>query len=141
MRFRKTQGFSSQPRYDHFDTSPYVFKSIQDKTNYLLLFRTGRPVMSCCVARNFCSLLASQNFDRCHSLRLASSPTGCARRRPHFDTSPNNNVCATSRRHYYTIKSKRFQLLSIKKITSFSLLQFLFFRLRKTPLIRFRVLL
>ena len=78
---------SSQPRYDHFDTSPYTLNSIQSITNYLIS-RTGNPVMSCCGARNFCLLFASQNFDRGHSLCLALSATGSARQRPHFDTSP-----------------------------------------------------
>ena len=44
--------------------------------------------MSCCGTRNFRSLFASQNFDRCHSFLLASSAAGSARKRPHFDTSP-----------------------------------------------------
>ncbi len=45
--------------------------------------------MSCCGARKnhrirWCSIL----FDRGHSLLLASSATGSARKRPRFDTSP-----------------------------------------------------
>ena len=45
--------------------------------------------MSCCGARKnhrirWCSIL----FDRGHSLLLAVSATGSARKRPHFDTSP-----------------------------------------------------
>ena len=44
--------------------------------------------MSCPGAQNFCSLFASQNFDLGHSFLLASSATGSARKRPHFDTSP-----------------------------------------------------
>jgi len=32
----------------------------------------------------------AENFDRGHSLRLACSPTGCARRRPHFDMPAYN---------------------------------------------------
>ena len=43
--------------------------------------------MSCCGARNF-STLPCKNFDRGHSLLLASSATGSARKRPHFDISP-----------------------------------------------------
>jgi len=36
----------------------------------------------------FVARYRSQNFDRCHSLRLAFSATGSARRRPHLSTSP-----------------------------------------------------
>ena len=43
--------------------------------------------MSCCGDRNFLAL-PCKNFDRSHSLLLASSATGSARKRPHFDTSP-----------------------------------------------------
>lgn len=50
------------------------------------MFRVS-PVMSCCGARNFLTL-PCKNFDRGHSLCLASSATGSARQRPHFDTSP-----------------------------------------------------
>ena len=35
-----------------------------------------------------CSLFASQNFDRCHSLDSLDSAPGGGRLAPHFDTSP-----------------------------------------------------
>jgi hypothetical protein len=44
--------------------------------------------MSCCGAQNLLLAVASPNFDRCHSFLLASSATGGARKRPHFDTLP-----------------------------------------------------
>ena len=42
----------------------------------------GRPVMSCCGARNLLLAVRSQDFDRCHSLLLAASAAGGARKRP-----------------------------------------------------------
>ena len=82
--FRKLQSdklgyLSSQPRYDHFDISPSMLNPVLEYNDYSIFHRTGRPVMSCCGARNFRSLFASQNFDRCHSLRLAASASGSAR--------------------------------------------------------------
>ena len=91
--FRLAKKISSQPRYDHFDTSPYMLNSILSVTNYSIFYRTGRPVMSCCGVRNFLTL-PCKNFDRGHSLLLASSATGSARKRPHFDTSPYKIVKA-----------------------------------------------
>ena len=77
---------SSQPRYDHFDISPYIIKL---KTSLIFaVYLAGRPVMSSvAVSEIFCSQ-SSQNFDRCHSFLLALSATGSARKRPHFDISP-----------------------------------------------------
>ena len=43
--------------------------------------------MSCCGARRLGDCRASL-VDRGHSLLLAVSATGSARKRPHFDTSP-----------------------------------------------------
>ena len=70
---------SSQPRYDHFDTSPCI---------NLLIYCPKRdfesaPLCPVAVPEILCSLFASQNFDRCHSLSslflplaaLASLPT------------------------------------------------------------------
>ena len=56
--------------------------------NYL----AGNPVMSCCGAQNLLLANASPNFDRCHSLLLALSAAGSARKRPHFDISPQSNA-------------------------------------------------
>ena len=41
--------------------------------------------------RSLCPVAVPEikDFDRCHSLLLASSATGSARKRPHFDTPPN----------------------------------------------------
>ena len=44
--------------------------------------------MSCCGARKIHRKGLLVFFDRCHSLLLALSATGSARKRPHFDTSP-----------------------------------------------------
>ena len=42
---------SSQPRYDHFDTSPYMIKL---KVSLIFVcYRTGLPVMSCCGSPKF----------------------------------------------------------------------------------------
>ena len=59
------------------------------QSNYLF-FEAGRaPLMSCCGARkNHRILQCSICFDRCHSLCLAVSAAGSARKRPHFDTTP-----------------------------------------------------
>ena len=48
----------------------------------------GRPVMSCCGARNLLLADRSQDFDRCHSFLLASSAPGGARKRPRFGNPP-----------------------------------------------------
>ena len=42
---------SSQPRYDHFDISPYMIKPKMD--SIFVVYLAGRPVMSCFGARNF----------------------------------------------------------------------------------------
>ena len=57
-RFRETprdetEMISSQPRYDHFDISPSMLNSVLEYNDYSIFYRTGRPVMSCCGARNF----------------------------------------------------------------------------------------
>ena len=44
--------------------------------------------MSCCGARNPSLAVRSQDFDRCHSLLLASSAAGGARKRPRFGNPP-----------------------------------------------------
>ena len=42
---------SSQPRYDHFDISPYMIKL---KSSLIFVsYSAGRPVMSCPGAQNF----------------------------------------------------------------------------------------
>ena len=50
--------------------------------------RHGRPVMSCCGARNLLLAVCSQDFDRCHSFLLAASAPGGARKRPRFGNPP-----------------------------------------------------
>ena len=76
---------SSQPRYDHFDISPYMIK-LKTSLIFVVILR-GAPLCPIAVPEIFCSR-CSQNFDRCHSFLLASSATGSARKRPHFDISP-----------------------------------------------------
>ena len=41
---------SSQPRYDHFDISPYMIKL--KMSLIFVIYLAGRPVMSCCGAQN-----------------------------------------------------------------------------------------
>ena len=56
---------SSQPRYDHFDISPYMIKL---KTSLIFIISlAGRPVMSCCGARN---LLLAARFAKFRPLPL-----------------------------------------------------------------------
>ena len=45
--------------------------------------------MSCCGSRNPLLAARSQDFDRCHSLLLAASAPGGARKRPRFGNPPN----------------------------------------------------
>ena len=58
----------------------------------------GRPVMSCCGARNPLLAVRSQDFDRCHSFLLASSAPGGARKRPRFGNPPYKSIWILSRR-------------------------------------------
>ncbi len=85
MAFR----FSRPPRYDRFGNPPY--------SRYIIVLGfflgtdsrlQGRPVMSCCGARNLLLADRSQDFDRCHSFLLAFSATGGARKRPRFGNPP-----------------------------------------------------
>ena len=63
----------------------------------------GRPVMSCCGARNLLLAIRSQDFDRCHSLLLAAPAAGGARKRPRFGNPP----CAVSKYHIRPVMSSR----------------------------------
>ena len=47
------------------------------------------PLCPCCGARNFSLAVRSQDFDRCHSLLLAASAAGGARKRPRFGNPPD----------------------------------------------------
>ena len=48
-RYREVQLISSQSRYDHFDTTPYMLNSRKSITNYSIVsFNGTSPVMSCC---------------------------------------------------------------------------------------------
>ena len=58
-------------------------------------------VMPCCGARNFLFAVRSQNFDRCHSLLLASSATGSARKRPHFAYPTRRSTSSLVRRRVW----------------------------------------
>jgi len=57
-----------------------------------------RPVMSCCGARNLLFAGRSQDFDRCHSLLLAVSAAGGARKRPRFGNPPCMFSCPKTKR-------------------------------------------
>ncbi len=67
----------------------HIFVNSFWNTTFFDCCETGPPryVLLRC-PKFFCSLFASQNFNRCHSLLLAASATGSARKRPHFDNSP-----------------------------------------------------
>jgi len=79
---------SSQPRYDHFDTSPDLFNSRRNAAT-VRYYRSGAaPLCPVAVPEILCSLFASQNFDRGHSLSSLDSAPGGGRLAPHFDTSP-----------------------------------------------------
>ena len=78
--------FSRPPRYDHFDTSPCIHKPIKGLVCLLVCSAPPRHVLLRCP--KFFGRIRSKNFDRCHSLLLAVSAAGSARKRPHFDTSP-----------------------------------------------------
>jgi len=58
----------------------------------------------------FCSLFASQNFDRCHSLLLPLSATGGGRKRPHFDTYPYIHILCQIRISHLKLKVNSFKL-------------------------------
>ena len=66
----------------------YLTFSSMRHPNNLQPFESA-PLCPVAVPEIFCSLFASQNFDRCHSFLLPSSATGGGRKRPHFDTSPS----------------------------------------------------
>ena len=89
-RYREVQLISSQSRYDHFDTTPYMLNSRRSVTNYSIFLLTGRvPLCPVAVSRkNLRIRWRSILFDRGHSFLLASSATGSTRKRPHFDISP-----------------------------------------------------
>ena len=67
--------------------------------------------MSHCGARNFLTL-PCKNFDRGHSVAFASSATGSARQRPHFDTSPSmlNSVWSITQYLIFTEREPRYVL-------------------------------
>ena len=77
---------SSQPRYDHFDISPYMIKL--KRVQYFKVILRGAPLCPVAVPKICLLAFRSSNFDRCHSFLLAYSATGSARKRPHFDISP-----------------------------------------------------
>ena len=84
--FRLAKKISSQPRYDHFDTSAHIIRFLF--SNEDSAFQHGEPRYVPLRLSKFSShLLCSINFDRCCSFCLAFSATGSARQRPHFDTS------------------------------------------------------
>ena len=96
---------SSQPRYDHFDISPYMIKFIVNLI--FVVYLAGRPVMSRCGARNLLLAIRFAKF-RPRPLRLlAVSATGNARKRPHFDTSAY--VVAFLQHWYYNTRKSTLQ--------------------------------
>ena len=77
--------FSSQSRYDHFDTTPYMLNSRRSVTDYLIFSVNGTsPVMSCCGIPKKSSHPLALDFIRprpllfarffCHRQRSQTSP-------------------------------------------------------------------
>ncbi len=79
---------SSQPRYDHFDISASMLNPILEYNDDSIFHRTGRPVMSCCGARNF---LLAIRFAKFRPLPLLFAPFIRYRRRS--QTSPLRYLC------------------------------------------------
>jgi len=88
MGFQSDHWFSSQPRYDHFDISAYMLNSDLEYNDYSIFHRTGRPIMSCCGARNF---LLAVRFAKFRPLPLLFAPIIRHRRRS--QTSPLRYLC------------------------------------------------
>ena len=77
---------SSQARYDHFDTLPYI-KFLFLRLFFAFVGGLARYVLLRCPkfsARKRCS----QNFDRCHSLASLNLPPATLGSLPPFDTLP-----------------------------------------------------
>ena len=78
----------------------YVNSRMGGNDDMKLSYKQDRPVMSCCGARNLLLAGRSQDFDRCHSLLLASSAAGGARKRPRFGNPPDmgkdHYICQTA---------------------------------------------
>ena len=84
-RYREVQLISSQSRYDHFDTTPYMLNSRKSITNYSIVsFNGTSPVMSCCGIPKKSSHPLALDFVRprpllfarffCHRQRSQTSP-------------------------------------------------------------------
>ena len=84
-RYREVQLISSQSRYDHFDTTPYMLNSRRSVTNYSIVsFNGTSPVMSCCGIPKKSSHPLALDFIRprpllfarffCHRQRSQTSP-------------------------------------------------------------------
>ena len=85
MGFQSDHWFSSQSRYDHFDTTPYMLNSRRSVTDYLIFSVNGTsPVMSCCGIPKKSSHPLALDFIRprpllfarffCHRQRSQTSP-------------------------------------------------------------------
>ena len=68
LPFPATGGGRKRP---HFDTSPSMLNSVLEYNDYSIFHRTGRPVMSCCGARNF---LLAIRFAKFRPLPLLFAP-------------------------------------------------------------------
>ena len=105
------QLISSQPRYDHFDTSPYLL--VRD--NFLrgnhddFESASLRPVAV--PEKAFGLALFLGLFRPLPLAQLATSATGSARIAPHFDTSPYNSAIIPDARG--KIKPERVEVIYI----------------------------
>ena len=78
---------SSQGRYDHFDTLPYMFSN-KSWLEPFLFCGTAGPLCPVAVPEIFGRTALLQKFRPLPLARHASSATGGARLAPHFDTLP-----------------------------------------------------
>ena len=82
----KVQLISSQSRYDHFDTSPYMLTRIREFNalfNFIRIFIRTQRVLELLVCRKPALLKALWSFDFSKKRNISSQP-----RYDHFDTSP-----------------------------------------------------
>ena len=92
-RGREPKRFSRPPRYDRFDSLPCMLTLFRE--NFIFNFYDLKAPPRYVLLR--CPTLSSQEtcspiVDRSHSLLLACSATGSARKRPRFDSLPCINA-------------------------------------------------
>ena len=101
--FRLAKKISSQPRYDHFDTSPSMLNPVLEYNDYSIFHRTGRPAF----VRLRCPKKSAHPwvfdfFDRCTQISSLHPPQAALRRFDHFDTSPFCFVVAAWILYHYS---------------------------------------